>query len=377
MAVTSRNNCIDGIIWVNDSYMDIQCNKQVSCAIPHSTGPHCYVHEAQWRGCCIKIPKIPNWAVPDKTKIFLVHKNNFRSASRGKIFGYFVLKRFEEIQVLQRAITTPHTQDVSFCLTLFENRFAFGARLRDQSFYMVDALAMDVTDKFKTELDRQEPDICKKWTSANGAEMKKKIMNQGRDIFTQVVHGIHCKNDPNETDERIVTGINSKRMPETKIPSELQKLATIKGELVLFTNPPILEHHPYAKFSGLRRIDGNHLIEQIADGIATPTIRYFIDTSKLSPRQYLAVKISEELKINRTLAQNILSNLPTLISEEIASNGKLRTRGFGSFEVKARKQRIGRNPQTGKPIIIPKQNYVKFKSSKKLKDKVNLIQPVK
>ena len=44
--------------------------------------------------------------------------------------------------------------------------------------------------------------------------------------------------------------------------------------------------------------------------------------------------------------------------------------GFGTFGVKKRKARVGRNPQTGKAIKIPAKKVVKFKAGKTLADKV-------
>ncbi len=45
--------------------------------------------------------------------------------------------------------------------------------------------------------------------------------------------------------------------------------------------------------------------------------------------------------------------------------------GFGSFSVSERKERKGRNPQTGAEITIPSKKVVKFKAGNELSDKVN------
>ena len=45
--------------------------------------------------------------------------------------------------------------------------------------------------------------------------------------------------------------------------------------------------------------------------------------------------------------------------------------GFGTFEVAERAERTGRNPQTGKDIVIPASKSPKFKAGKALKDIVN------
>jgi DNA-binding protein HU-beta len=45
--------------------------------------------------------------------------------------------------------------------------------------------------------------------------------------------------------------------------------------------------------------------------------------------------------------------------------------GFGSFGVSERGSRTGRNPQTGKEIVIPAKKVVKFKAGSELNDAVN------
>jgi DNA-binding protein HU-beta len=51
------------------------------------------------------------------------------------------------------------------------------------------------------------------------------------------------------------------------------------------------------------------------------------------------------------------------IKNGVLSNGSAQFVGFGSFKVVARKERIGRNPQTGEAITITAKNVVKFKPS--------------
>ena len=45
--------------------------------------------------------------------------------------------------------------------------------------------------------------------------------------------------------------------------------------------------------------------------------------------------------------------------------------GFGTFEVSERAERTGRNPQSGKEMVIPASKAPKFKAGKALKDMVN------
>ncbi|ADG82349.1 HU family DNA-binding protein [Thermincola potens] len=58
------------------------------------------------------------------------------------------------------------------------------------------------------------------------------------------------------------------------------------------------------------------------------------------------------------------------IQEALARGEKAQFIGFGTFEVKQRKARKGRNPQTGKEIKIPASKVPVFKAGKALKDAV-------
>ena len=44
---------------------------------------------------------------------------------------------------------------------------------------------------------------------------------------------------------------------------------------------------------------------------------------------------------------------------------------FGTFIVRNKKERVGRNPKTGEIIYVPKKNKIRFRASKKLKEIIN------
>ena len=56
------------------------------------------------------------------------------------------------------------------------------------------------------------------------------------------------------------------------------------------------------------------------------------------------------------------------ITASLRSGGKVQISGFGTFEVKEREARIGRNPHTKEAIDIPATSVPVFKASKALKD---------
>ncbi len=59
------------------------------------------------------------------------------------------------------------------------------------------------------------------------------------------------------------------------------------------------------------------------------------------------------------------------IEQALADGEKVQISGLGSFEVKERAERIGRNPQTKEKITIPAAKYPAFSASKALKESVN------
>ena len=61
----------------------------------------------------------------------------------------------------------------------------------------------------------------------------------------------------------------------------------------------------------------------------------------------------------------------TTITDALAKGDKVDLRGFGSFQVSAKKERQGRNPRTGEGMTIPARNVAVFKPSKELSTRVN------
>jgi len=58
------------------------------------------------------------------------------------------------------------------------------------------------------------------------------------------------------------------------------------------------------------------------------------------------------------------------ISQSLAAGEKVQLVGFGTFEVRERAERVGRNPQTGAEMTIPAKKVAIFKPGKQLKDSV-------
>ena len=70
-------------------------------------------------------------------------------------------------------------------------------------------------------------------------------------------------------------------------------------------------------------------------------------------------------------AEASINALIDVIEESLKDGEKIQVVGFGSFEVRERAERKGRNPQTGKEMKIAAKKAPVFKAGKALKDAVN------
>lgn len=75
--------------------------------------------------------------------------------------------------------------------------------------------------------------------------------------------------------------------------------------------------------------------------------------------------------VTKKHANEAIDTIFGYISDTLASGEKVQIPGFGTFDVRARAARQGRNPQTGAAMNIPASNSVGFKAGKGLKDAVN------
>ena len=73
---------------------------------------------------------------------------------------------------------------------------------------------------------------------------------------------------------------------------------------------------------------------------------------------------------SKASVSNVLDATLGTISSALATGDKVTFTGFGTFERRHRKARMGRNPQTGQPVPIAAANVPAFKAGKALKDAV-------
>ena len=85
----------------------------------------------------------------------------------------------------------------------------------------------------------------------------------------------------------------------------------------------------------------------------------------------IVAAVADALELSRRDAEKAVDVVFDSISEALADGDKVVISGFGTFEVRTRVARSGRNPRTGEEINVPAQKTPAFKVGKILKDAVN------
>ena len=84
----------------------------------------------------------------------------------------------------------------------------------------------------------------------------------------------------------------------------------------------------------------------------------------------LADSFAEAHDLTKARAKAMLDGIRDEIVQNLLANKKVNVFGLGAFEVRATKEKMGRNPKTGEKIQIPAGRKVVFKAAKGLKDKL-------
>ncbi len=85
----------------------------------------------------------------------------------------------------------------------------------------------------------------------------------------------------------------------------------------------------------------------------------------------IAERIQANTGFNKREATDILEGVLSILKSTLEKGENIKICGFGKFEVKRKKDRRGRNPQTGETITIESRRILSFKPSGKLKTAIN------
>ena len=88
-------------------------------------------------------------------------------------------------------------------------------------------------------------------------------------------------------------------------------------------------------------------------------------------RIHLTEAVHNEIGLSRYESSKFVEQVLELISSALIQNEQVKISKFGTFSLRKKKERIGRNPKTKEIKIITERNVILFKPSKELKNYIN------
>ena len=79
-----------------------------------------------------------------------------------------------------------------------------------------------------------------------------------------------------------------------------------------------------------------------------------------------------QIGFSKQICENLIDDFFQTIIENLSKEKSLKLSNFGTFSIRQKKSRIGRNPKTKKETLISQRNVVLFKPSREFKNFVNL-----
>lgn len=96
-----------------------------------------------------------------------------------------------------------------------------------------------------------------------------------------------------------------------------------------------------------------------------------MDTSKTVTRADLAEAVYAQVGLSRNESSDLVEQLLDEMMEALTSGDNVKISSFGSFSVREKGERIGRNPKTGVEVPISPRKVLVFRASHVLKDRIN------
>ncbi len=88
-------------------------------------------------------------------------------------------------------------------------------------------------------------------------------------------------------------------------------------------------------------------------------------------RAQLAEAVYQEVGISRNESAQMVDVILEMLSQALIEDQMVKLSSFGSFQVRSKGERVGRNPKTGEEVPIKPRRVLVFRASHVLKDKIN------
>ena len=89
-------------------------------------------------------------------------------------------------------------------------------------------------------------------------------------------------------------------------------------------------------------------------------------------KQEIVNSIYMQIGYSKKVAETLLEDFFDIIFQSLKKSKKVKIAKFGTFELRFKKKRIGRNPKTKESAVISERKVILFKPSKELKNKINI-----
>jgi integration host factor subunit alpha len=100
-------------------------------------------------------------------------------------------------------------------------------------------------------------------------------------------------------------------------------------------------------------------------------------TGKTLTRADLAEAMVQKIGLPRNESQDLVEFILKEISDSLAGGKQVKLSSFGSFGIRSKGERVGRNPKTGEEVPITPRRVLVFKPSNIMKERINAAKPGK
>ena len=142
------------------------------------------------------------------------------------------------------------------------------------------------------------------------------------------------------------------------------------GAILLGLDKPVIKSHGSTDEIGFA--NSLKVCEKIIKGKLIEKIKkkYYVMRVNLTKKE-LVNSIYMQIGFSKKISENLLEDLLTIILDELIKNKKVKIAKFGTFILRYKKSRIGRNPKSLEEKIISERNVILFKASDNLKKYIN------
>ncbi len=98
-------------------------------------------------------------------------------------------------------------------------------------------------------------------------------------------------------------------------------------------------------------------------------------TNKTLTRADLTETLHRDIGLSRTESADLVNSVLDLIADELVKGSTVKLSSFGTFRVRQKRERIGRNPKTGEEVPITPRRVLVFRPSQVMKNVVNGLEP--